>query len=224
MLDLGAAAGRLALALARDGSRGHRARRRSDDAARARRERRPRGAGGRGRGSTTLCADMRDFTLERPVALAIAAMNTLQVLTDARRPAGVSGAGPRLPRPCGRVLVRCRHAGRGRCPGGDRRRARRGLYTEPETRHAAGPCVLVRLGRPGHPDGPVHAPDRRDRAGRRASVRSCATTRCICSRRPSCATCWRGPGSRCVQAWGDFAGAPLEAGAERQVYRCRVAA
>ena len=31
-------------------------------------------------------------------------------------------------------------------------------------------------------------------------------------------------GFEVLQVWGDFAGAPLEAGAERQVYRCRVVA
>ena len=31
-------------------------------------------------------------------------------------------------------------------------------------------------------------------------------------------------GFEVVQSWGDFAGAPLEAGADRQVYRCRVQA
>ena len=79
VLDIGCAAGRLALELARDGCRVvaldadptmlHAL---AVNAAQAGPE-----VGGR---VTTMCADMRTFSLDGPVALAIAAMNTLQVL------------------------------------------------------------------------------------------------------------------------------------------------
>ena len=81
MLDLGSATGRVALALARDGVQvwaldGSGA---MVDQLVRRLESEPAGVRARVR---PVCADLRDFALDRRFPLIVMAMNTLQVLTD----------------------------------------------------------------------------------------------------------------------------------------------
>ncbi len=222
VLDLGAAAGRLALALAREGHEvialdadPRMLHALADSAAREAPEVAAR--------ITTLCADMREFTLERPVALAIAAMNTLQVLLTpedqlaclARVRAGLGPAGefwfdvamPDVVEVQGAIgVVRA----------GD-------IYTEPETGMRLAHAFwfdwvdpITQTAQFTHrvdevaPDGPARAYLRHHEVHLFTPVE----LRHLLAR----------AGLEVVQAWGDFAGAPLEAGAERQVYRCRVAA
>ena len=92
VLDLGCAAGRVAIPLARDGARGLGHRPLARDARRAaaprRRARRRRWPGG----CIPASGDLQDFALGTGFRLVLVAMNTLQVLTEPRRPGRVPGA------------------------------------------------------------------------------------------------------------------------------------
>lgn len=222
VLDIGAAAGRLALALAREGCEvialdadPVMLRALADNAARLTPE-----VAGR---ITPLCADMRTFVLDAPVALAIAAMNTLQVLVDPgdqlaclehiRAALGSGGelwfdvAMPDVVDVQGQIgVVRA----------GD-------VYTDPATGVRLAHAFwfdwvdpVTQTARFTHrvdeiePDGAVRSFLRHHEV----HIFTPVELRHLLAR----------GGFEVVQAWGDFTGAPLEPGAERQVYRCRVAA
>jgi SAM-dependent methyltransferase len=222
VLDLGAAAGRLALALAREG---HEVvaldadptmlQALADGAARETPEVAARIA--------TLCADMRAFTLETPVALAIAAMNTLQVLLTPedqlacleRVRAGLGPTGEFWFDVAMPDVVDVQ-AAIGVVRAGD-------VYTEPGTGIRMAHAFwfdwvdpITQTARFTHRVDEI-ASDGAARTFLRhheVHIFTPVELRHLLAR----------GGFEVLQAWGDFAGAPLEAGAERQVYRCRVAA
>jgi len=222
VLDLGAAAGRLALALARDGHEvialdadptmldalaASAAREAPDVAARI----------------ATVCADMRAFTLERPVALAIAAMNTLQVLLTPddqlaclqRVRAGLGPEGEFWFDVAMPDVVDVQSA-IGVVRAGD-------LYTLPESGLRLAHAFwfdwvdpITQTARFTH---------RVDEIARDGSARAFLRHHEVHIFTPvELRHLLARGGFEVLQAWGDFAGGPLEAGAERQVYRCRVVA
>jgi SAM-dependent methyltransferase len=222
ILDIGSAAGRVALELARDGrdvvaldadpSMLHAL---VVNAAQA-------GAAVGGR-ITTVCADMRSFALETPVAVALAAMNTLQVLLSPEDQLACLG-----------------HVRANLAPGGE-------FWFDvslPDLGDVQDAIGVVRAG--DVVDDPergvrlvhsfwyewvdvitqtaqfTHRIDEIDHAGagkvflrhHEVHLFTPVELRHLLAR----------AGFEVAQVWGDFAGAPLETGAERQVYRCRVAA
>jgi SAM-dependent methyltransferase len=222
VLDIGAAAGRLALELARHGRRvialdadptmlhalvEHAAREPAEVAARI----------------TTLCADMRSFALEAPVHLAIAAMNTLQVLLTPddqlacleQIHANLSPAGefwfdvamPDVVDVQGTIgVVRA----------GD-------IYTDPVTG--------TRLAHAFWFDSVDPVTQTAQFTHRVDEIAADGTARAFLRHHEvhlftpvELRHLLARAGFEMLQVWGDFAGAPLEAGAERQVYRSRVIA
>lgn len=222
VLDLGAAAGRVCLEMAREGATviALDADPRMLASLEARAGAEPPDVAAR---ISTVCADMRTFTLDHPVACVLATMNTLQVLLTAEDQLACL---ERI-----RVVL---------APGGE-------LWFDvamPDVVDAQSSVGTVRMGDV-HTDPStgrrlVHsfwfdwvdpvtqtvqfthrvdeiAPDGAARAFLRhheVHIFTPVELRHLLAR----------AGFEVLQAWGDFAGAPLEPGAERQVYRCGVAA
>lgn len=222
VLDLGCAAGRLALALAGDGCRVV-----ALDADPRMLEALTAAAATAGpevaARISTVCADMRTFALASPVALAIASMNTLQVLLTPEdhlaclarvRACLVPGAEfwfdltmPDIA-DAQTALGVVRAAEVVEEPAEGTRLAHAFWYewVDPVTQTAAFTHRIEELG----PDGSV-------RVFLRPHVIHLFTPvelEHLLAR----------AGFTVLQSWGDFSGAPLEAGAERQVYRCQVVA
>jgi len=222
VLDIGAAAGRLALPLARDGRRvialdadptmlralaENAARESADVAARI----------------TSVCADMRTFALDAPAALAIAAMNTLQVLLTPddqlacleRIRANLTAEGELWFDVAMPDVVDIQSA-LGVVRAGD-------VYTDPATGIRLAHAFwfdwvdpITQTAQFTHRVDEI-APDGIARSFLRyheVHIFAPVELRHLLAR----------SGFEILQAWGDFAGGPLEAGSERQVYRCRVIA
>ncbi len=220
VLDIGAAAGRLALALARAGCPvialdvdPTMLRALAENAARE-----PAPVAAR---ITTMCADVRTFALETPVALAIAAMNTLQVLLTPDDQLACLGRVRASLAPGGEFWfdvampdVVDAHGAVGVMRAGD-------VYTD----HATGLRLVhafwfdwvdpvTQTAQFTHRVEEI-APDGAARTFLRhheVHIFTPVELRHLLAR----------AGFEVLQAWGDFAGAPLESGAERQVYRCQV--
>jgi SAM-dependent methyltransferase len=222
VLDLGAAAGRVALELAREGASVvaldadptmiaamsvNVAAEPPDVAARI----------------TPLCADMREFTLDAPATIAIAAMNTLQVLCTADDQLACLGAVRANLAPDGEFWfdvampdVVDAQSAVGIIRAGDvYTDPARGMrlahafwfeWVDPVTQNAEFTHRIDEIA----PDGTTRTFVRHHTV----HIFTPVELRHLLAR----------AGLEVVQAWGDFAGGPLEAGAERQVYRCRVAA
>lgn len=221
VLDLGAAGGRVTLALAREGVEvvaldadprmlAALETRLADEAA---------DVAGR---VSTLCADMRSFALETPVALVVAAMNTLQVLVGpddqlacldrvraALRPGGEFWFDVAMPD------VVDVQSSIGVVRAGD-------LYTDPATGvHLAHSFWFEWVDPVTQTAQFTHRIDEIGPGGaarvflrhHEVHIFTPVELRHLLAR----------AGFEVLQAWGDFAGAPLEAGADRQVYRCGVA-
>jgi SAM-dependent methyltransferase len=220
VLDIGCAAGRVALELAIDGRRvvaldadPAMLRALAANAARAGSEASAR--------ITTVCADMRTFALDAPVALAIAAMNTLQVLlTSEDQLACLAQIRANLA-PEGEFWFDVSMPDIGEVEGAigvvragdvvddpDRgvRLAHAFWYdwVDPITQTAQ---FTHRIDEISH-DGTIQVFFRHHEV----HLFSPVELRHLLAR----------AGFEVLQVWGDFAGAPLEGGAERQVYRCRV--
>jgi SAM-dependent methyltransferase len=219
VLDLGAAAGRVSLALARDGRQVV-----ALDADPAMIAALAAAADGAGVGERIVgvCADMRTFALDGQVGLAIAAMNTLQVLTspddqvaclervraclapgaefwfdvampdvvDVQSSIGVVRAGDVFEDPV--TGVRLAHAFWFE-------------WVDPVTQTARFTHRVDEIA----PDGTARAFFRHHEV----HIFTPPELRHVLAR----------AGLAVLQSFGDFAGGPLEAGAERQVYRCAVA-
>ncbi len=221
VLDIGCAAGRVAVELAIDGSRVvaldadpamlHAL---AANAARA-------GSAASER-ITTVCADMRTFALDAPVALAIAAMNTLQVLLTPEDQLACLGRIRANLAPEGEFWFDVSMPDIGDVEGA------LGVVRAGDV--VADPARGVRLAHAFWYEwvDPISQTARfthrideiADDGTARAFFRhhevhlfSPVELRHLLAR----------AGFEVLQVWGDFAGAPLEAGAERQVYRCGVA-
>jgi SAM-dependent methyltransferase len=220
VLDIGAAAGRLALELARHGrpvialdADPTMLRALVDNAARE-----PATVAAR---ITTLCADMRRFALEAPIFLAIAAMNTLQVLLTPddqlacleRIRAGLQPEGEFWFDVAMPDVVDIQSA-IGLVRAGD-------IHTDPATGTRLAHAFwfdwldpITQTARFTHRVDEI-APDGSARVFLRhhkVHIFTPVELRHLLAR----------AGFEILQAWGDFVGTPLEAGAERQVYRTRV--
>lgn len=220
VLDLGAAGGRVALALAREGVQvvALDADPRMLGALEARLADEPADVASR---VSTRCADMRSFVLETPVSAALAAMNTLQVLLTPEdqlacleRVRTALGAGGEFWFDVAMPDVVDVQSSIGVVRAGD-------VYADPATgirlAHSfwfdwADPVTQTaqfthRIDEIG-PDGAARAFLRHHEV----HIFTPVELRHLLAR----------AGFSVLQAWGDFAGAPLGAGADRQVYRCGV--
>jgi SAM-dependent methyltransferase len=220
VLDIGAAAGRLALELARQG-RPVIALDADPTMLRALVENAAREPAPVAARITTLCADMRAFALETPVFLAIAAMNTLQVLLTPddqlacleRIRAGLHPAGEFWFDVAMPDVVDIQSA-IGLVRAGD-------IHTDPATGTRLAHAFwfdwvdpITQTAQFTHRVDEI-APDGSARTFLRhheVHIFTPVELRHLLAR----------AGFEIIQAWGDFVGTPLESGAERQVYRSRV--
>ncbi len=219
VLDVGAAAGRVSIALAQDGRRVV-----ALDADPAMLAALSAGAATAGVADriSAICADMRSFVLDGPVALAIAPMNTLQVLTTPEdqiacldRIRACLGPGAEFWFDVAMPDVVDVQSSIGVVRAGD-------IFEDPDSGARLAHAFwfewvdpVTQTAQFTHrvdeiaPDGVTHTFLRHHEV----HIFTPPELRHLLAR----------AGFEVLQAFGDFAGGPLEAGAERQVYRCGVA-